>query len=193
MVPNASATRTSLQTSPSGKLSDSPAGRSAAVSLAGLLGPGIGELATCPVADALASADEGSIPAHGHLVLPDMVIATGDTGALIEFDEDRPVLTGTRGMRNDCRLLFRHAYGTVRCEVEARGAEAHLGFLVWRGGAFEEVQTIDLQRRLARGYRDDNGGELSTVVQFHAEPLREVHGIVWRGGLLRIANLSLRP
>lgn len=164
-----------------------------AAHLPDLLGPQIGTLANEKVDDALAGAQEGPIGAQSHLALPHLAIVTGDTGAMIELDEHRPVLTGIRGTRNDCRLLLRRAYGTVRFEVHGDGSEAHLGLLSWRNGTFEEVQTIDIQRRLARGYREENGGLLSTLVEFHAEPLREVHGIVWRGGLVRIASLCLRP
>lgn len=164
-----------------------------AAHLPDLLGPQIGVLASEKVDDALAGAREGPIGAQSHLALPHLAIVTGDTGAMIELDGDRPVLTGVRGTRNDCRLLLRRAYGTVRFEVHGDGGEAHLGLLSWRNGAFEEMQTIDIQRRLARGYRDDNGGRLSTLVEFRAEPLREVHGVVWRGGLLRISRLSLQP
>ena len=31
------------------------------------------------------------------------------------------------------------------------------------------------------------------IVEYRAEPLREVHGLVWRGGLLRIESLCLTP
>ena len=158
-----------------------------------LLGPMLGVLAEEPVREALAGATEGVIGPQGRLDLMHLVILTGDAGAIIEASGDRVELTGVRGARNDCRLLFRQAYGTVRCEVHSAGSEAHLGFLCWRHGGFEEVQTIHIQRRPLRGYRDGNGGRLSTIVEYRAEPLREVHGLVWRGGLLRIAGLSLMP
>lgn len=168
-------------------------GRRTSLSPRELLGPRLGILAEEPVNEALAGAQEGAIAPHGRLDLDHLVILAGEAGAMIEVGSDRIELTGTRGLRNDCRLLLRQAYGTVRCEVHSAGAEAHLGFLSWRQGGFEEVQTIHIQRRPVRGYREGNGGRLSTIVEYRAEPLREIHGLVWRGGLLRIARLSLTP
>jgi len=164
-----------------------------ATPLRDLVGPRLGILADEPVTDALAGAQEGAIPPQGRRDLTHLVILAGDSGAMLEAGSDRMVLTGIRGARNDCRLLLRQAYGTVRCEVQSAGSEAHLGFLSWRHGAFEEVQTIHIQRRPLRGYRDGNGGRLITIVEYRAEPLREVHGLVWRGGLLRIESLRLTP
>jgi hypothetical protein len=158
-----------------------------------LIGPGLGILADGAVADALVDAQEGVIASQEHRDLRHLVIVTGDAGAMLEAGSDRMVLTGLRGARNDCRLLFRQAYGTVRCEVQSSGSEAHLGFLSWRHGAFEEVQTIHIQRRPFRGYQGENGGRLITIAEYRAEPLREVHGLVWRGGLLRISGLALTP
>ncbi|WP_285402839.1 hypothetical protein [Luteibacter sp. ME-Dv--P-043b] len=168
-------------------------GQGPSISPRDLVGPRLGILADEPVTDALAGAQEGVIPPQGRRDLMHLVILTGDAGAMLEADSDRMVLTGIRGARNDCRLLLRQAYGTVRCEVQSTGAEVHLGFLSWRHGAFEEVQTIHIQRRPVRGYQGGNGGRLITIVEYRAEPLREVHGLVWRGGLLRIESLCLTP
>jgi hypothetical protein len=80
--------------------------------------------------------------------------------------------------------------------VLAEGGEpTHLSLLSWYDGVFEERQTIDIKikRRRMRGHGEDDGARLTTLVEFHAEPLWEVHGIAWRGGLVRIAGLSLKP
>lgn len=161
-----------------------------------LLGPKIGVLATDRVTDALAGAREGLIAAQSHLVLPHLAIVTRGKGAMIELDDDRPVLTGLYDTQNDCRLLFRRPYSAVRFEVAAEGGEpTHLGLLSWQDNAFEERQTIDItiRRRRKRSPGEYNGARLTTLVEFHAEPLWEVHGIAWRGGLVRIAGLSLKP
>lgn len=170
--------------------SDSTSRRSTEARLHAQLGPDVGTLADKSIAEHFANAPVGNIPAGTAVSLPGMLIVAGSSGAMIECIAERHVLTGVRGTMNDCRLLFRKAYVRARCELSTVGstADIHVAFLTWRKGAFEELQAINFQRTKESR---SNGGELTTSIEYRAAPLMEVHGLVWRGGLLRIANISL--
>lgn len=133
----------------------------------------------------------GIIKAGSVCALPALVILAGDADVVIEQSEDGTVLTGRRGVSNDCRLIFRHAYGCVRCTLRTvHGAgDVHIGLLDHR--RFDEVQAISILR--PRGGRNDSRGTLWTTLEYHADPLCEVQGIAWRGGLIQIASVSLSP
>ncbi len=55
------------------------------------------------------------------LALPALVVVAGEADAIIEQSDDGNVLTGRRSSSNDCRLIFRHAYGRVRCTLRTVG------------------------------------------------------------------------
>jgi hypothetical protein len=169
------------------------AGQSTSLLKPDLLGLKIGLQGDHAVTEALAGAREGIIEPHERLDLAHLVILTGDSGAMIEASNGRVVLTGVRGARNDCRLLLRKSYSTLRCEVHAAGSEAHLAFVMWRNDAWKELQTIDIKRPPPRASRESHDGRLSTIVEYRAEAPDELHGFVWRGGLLSITGLALIP
>lgn len=133
----------------------------------------------------------GVVRAGDVLELPALIIVAGNADVIVEQTEDGTVLTGRRGAANDCRLIFRHAYGRVTCTLRTvhGTGDVHIGFLEHRH--FNEVQSISLQR--PRGGRNDSRGTLWTTLEYHADPLCEVQGIAWRGGLLQIASISLSP
>lgn len=127
----------------------------------------------------------------GHVhPLEHLLIVTGERDAIIEQADDGNVLTGCFRSENDCRLIFRHAYGRVRCTVRTvcDTEDVHLGFL---NCLFQEVQSVNLQR--PRNHRHDTPGSLWSTLEFRAAPLCELRGIAWRGGMLQIANISLIP
>lgn len=143
-----------------------------------------------PVEQTFADDQLGLIRA-GHVhPLDHLLVVTGDRDAIIEQADDGNVLTGCYRSENDCRLIFRYAYGRVRCTVRTLcdTGDVHLGFL---NCLFQEVQTVNIQR--PRSNRNDASGSLWTTLEFHAEPLYELQGIAWRGGMLQISSISLSP
>jgi hypothetical protein len=167
-----------------GRLRDDPA------LLAVLEGSG-SVLGKATVVQAFDEIEPGTIHAGDMRVLSSIVIVAGRSDVIIEQTDDGQVLTATRGSNNDCRLIFRHAYGRACCELRTTGssADAHLGFLDHR--RFEEVQTFSISR--PRSMHGECRGSLWTTLEFRADPLCELQGIVWRGGLLQIAKLTLVP
>lgn len=133
----------------------------------------------------------GVIKAGDILVLPALIVVACDADVIIEQTDDGTVLTGRRGVANDCRLVFRHAYSCVSCTLRTvhGTGDVHIGFLDHRH--FNEVQAISIQR--PRGGRNDSRGTLWTTLEYHADPLCEVQGIAWRGGMLQIAGVTLSP
>lgn len=133
----------------------------------------------------------GVVKAGSMLALPALVIVAGDADVIIEQTDDGTVLTGRRGLSNDCRLIFRHAYASATCTLRTvhGTGDVHIGFLEQRH--FNEVQAISLLR--PRGARNYCRGTLWTTLEYHADPLCEVQGIAWRGGMLQIASVSLVP
>ncbi|SEO43265.1 hypothetical protein SAMN02800692_0761 [Luteibacter sp. UNC138MFCol5.1] len=132
----------------------------------------------------------GIIPARTIHPLEHLVIATGERDAIIEQTDEGNVLTGCYRSENDCRLIFRHAYATIRCTVRTLcdATDVHLAFL---NCLLQEMQTFNIQR--PRSSRNDASGSLCTTFEFHAEPLYELQGIAWRGGMLQISKISLIP
>jgi hypothetical protein len=150
-----------------------------------------GTLGPCGVEQRFDDEHLGLIRAGEMLALPALVIVAGETDAIIEQSDDGNVLTGRRGSSNDCRLIFRHAYGRVRCTLRTVNTtgDVHIGLLDHR--RFDEVQAINILR--PRGTRGDTRGSLWTTLEYRADPLCELQGIAWRGGLIQIASISLSP
>jgi hypothetical protein len=112
------------------------------------------------------------------LALPALVVVAGEADAIIEQSDDGNVLTGRRSSSNDCRLIFRHAYGRVRCTLRTVGntGDVHIGLLEHR--RFDEVQAINLLR--PRGSRGDTRGSLWTTIEYRADPCascKASHGV----------------
>lgn len=150
-----------------------------------------GVLASRPAEQGFGDEHLGVIKAGSLLALPALVIVAGEADVIIEQSERGNVLTGRRGSSNDCRLIFRHAYGRVQCVMRTTGSasDVHIGLLDHR--RFDEVQTFCIQR--PRGSRNDHRGTLWTTIEYQAEPLCELQGIMWRGGSLQIESLTLMP
>jgi hypothetical protein len=159
--------------------------------LRALLEGGGGVLGHTAVTQGFDDIEPGPIPAGSMRVLSSSVIVAGRADVMVEQTDDGQVLTGMRGSNNECRLIFRNAYGRVRCELRTMSisADAHVGFLDHR--RLDEVQTFSISR--PRSLHGECRGSLWTVLEFRAEPLCEVQGIVWRGGLLQIARVTLTP
>jgi hypothetical protein len=134
------------------------------------------------------------VPAHTTQPFGELVIVTGDSPVRVgppdDGASDRWVLTGTRGRHNDCLLLFRHAFGTVTCQLGVGNiaADAHVGFL--QHGDFAEVRTFSFTRPRER---QQGGAAFWTTLAYSARHLNELQGIVWRGGTLCIEGLRLEP
>lgn len=143
-----------------------------------------------PVEQVFADDQLGLVRAGSIRPLDHLIVVTGDRDAIIEQTDDGNVLTGCYRFENDCRLIFRYAYGRVRCTIRTLcdTSDVHIGFL---NSLFQEVQTVNIQR--PRANRNDAAGSLWTTLDFHAEPLYELQGIAWRGGLLQISRIELSP
>jgi len=163
---------------------DDPRLRSLLEGHGGVLGP-------CAIDQHFGDEHLGLVRSGEMLALPALVVVAGEADAIIEQSDDGNVLTGRRSSSNDCRLIFRHAYGRVRCTLRTVGntGDVHIGLLEHR--RFDEVQAINLLR--PRGSRGDTRGSLWTTIEYHADPLCELQGIAWRGGLIQIASISLSP
>jgi len=140
----------------------------------------------------------GIVKARGLLALPSLVIVAGAADVIIQQCENGNVLTGLRGSGNDCHLIFRHAYGRVRCTMRtmAGAGDVHVGLLDHRH--FDEVRSFSILRPRTRrgsseGSQDHPHGTLWTTLEYQAEPLCELQGLMWRGGALQIASLVLTP
>ncbi|MGA7438566.1 MAG: hypothetical protein WBW32_10635 [Luteibacter sp.] len=135
------------------------------------------------------------IPPHSFKAFDEIVIITGESGVRIDAPDngeiDRCVLTGVKGRHNDCLILFRHAYGTVTCELGVGdiAADAHIGFLQCED--FAEVRTFSYTMPRERRRHGDAG--FWTTLQYSAKQLNELQGIVWRGGTLCIEQITLEP
>jgi len=136
-----------------------------------------------------------TIEANSVTLLGELVIITGKHGVFIE-PVDGPegetyALTGMHRIENDCLLLFRHAYGSVTCQLAMNdlGADAHIGFLKHKD--FAEMRTFSFSG--PRGAMRYEKAGFETALSYRATELNELQGIVWRGGLLRIERIRLSP
>lgn len=140
-------------------------------------------------------ADVRAIEPNSVTPLGELVIVTGKHGVFIEPvggpDSGIHALTGMHRTENDCLLLFRHAYGSVTCQLAMNdmGADAHVGFLKHKD--FAEVRTFSFTG--PRGAMRYEQAGFETVLNYSATELNELQGIVWRGGLLRIERIRLTP
>jgi hypothetical protein len=135
------------------------------------------------------------IQPHSIQEFDELLIITGNAGLRVgapdNGEKQRCVLTGVKGRHNDCLILFRHAYGTVTCELGVGdiAADAHVGFLQCED--FDEVRTFSYTMPRERRRHADAG--FWTTLQYSARHLNELQGIVWRGGTLCIERITLEP
>lgn len=147
-------------------------------------------LGPTPVRVPFSHATFTSIAAESFIVFEELVIVTGSSGLLIHNTDERSFLTGNKGYRNDCAILFRHAYGKVTCELSTTnlGADTHVGFLTH--GTFNEAWHADFAKQPAPRLP---GREDWSSLQCSQTELNELQGIVWRGGTLCIEQITLEP
>ncbi|PTR23401.1 hypothetical protein C8J98_11454 [Luteibacter sp. OK325] len=156
----------------------------------------LGALAPGPLDDVFLDASPGTIRAGEMLELPRMMILAASADVILEQTNKGFMVTGTLGRNNECRLIFHHAFRRVRCDVRVPNgaAESRITFLSsprQKSPGLGELHSFNLCRPL-QGLRGDAGG-FSTTLDYHADPLNEVQGILWRGGLLQISRISLTP
>jgi len=156
----------------------------------------LGALASSPLDDVFLDASPRTIRAGEMLELPRMLIVAVNADVILDQTKEGFMVTGTLGRNNECRLIFRHAYGRVRSDVRvpSGAAESRITFLSsprQKSSALGELHSMNLCRPL-QGLRGNAGG-FSTTLDYRADPLNEVQGILWRGGLLQISRISLSP
>jgi len=158
--------------------------------------PELGALASQPMDEDFREAISGTLKAGEMLQLPETMIVAVNADVVIEPTEEGCVVTGTRGRNNECRLIFRHAYRRVSCHLRVPNgaAEARITFLrspSQKSPALVELQSFNI---CPPHLRQANGaGGFSMTIDYDADPLNEVQGILWRGGLLQISRVSLTP
>jgi hypothetical protein len=156
----------------------------------------LGALAAHPLEESFRDANPGTVKAGEMLELPETMIIAVSADVVIESTDDGCVVTGTRGKNNECRLIFRRAYCHVCCDIRvpSGAAESRITYLrspSQKSQGLGELHSFNIcQPRL--GLRGDASG-FSTTLDYHADPLNEVQGILWRGGLLQISRISLAP
>jgi hypothetical protein len=156
----------------------------------------LGALASHAVDHALRDATPGTVRAGEVLQLSETMVVAVSADIIIEPTDDGCVVTGTRGKNNECRLIFRHAYRHLRCDIRIpNGAvESRITYLRSpspKSPGLGELHSFNICQPMFR-LRSDAGG-FSMSLDYHADPLNEVQGILWRGGLLQISRISLTP
>ncbi len=158
--------------------------------------PELGALAPCKWDESFENAPPGTVKAGSMLQLNNtMIVAVSDV-IIEETDKGSVVVTGTRGRNNECRLIFRRAYGHVRCDIRIPNgaAESRITYLrspCAKAPGLAELHSFNICQPLQRMHGDAGG--FSMNLDYHADPLNEVQGILWRGGLLQISRISLTP
>jgi hypothetical protein len=158
--------------------------------------PELGALAPCRLEESFEKAPPGTVKAGSMLQLNDtMIVALSDV-IIEETDHGGVVVTGTRGKNNECRLIFRRAYCHVRCDIRIPNgaAESRITYLrspSAKAPGLAELHSFNICQPLQRMHGDTGG--FSMTLDYHADPLNEVQGILWRGGLLQISRISLTP
>jgi hypothetical protein len=158
--------------------------------------PELGALAAHPMDESFRDAPPGTVKAGEMLELSETMIVAVSADVILEPTDDGCVVTGTRGKNNECRLIFRHAYCHVRCDIRIPNgaAESRITYLKspsQKSPGLGELHSFNICQPLLR-LRNDAGG-FSMTLDYHADPLNEVQGILWRGGLLQISRIRLTP
>jgi hypothetical protein len=156
----------------------------------------VGALATQAMEESFQDAPPGTVKAGDMLELRETMVVAASADVIIEPTDHGCVVTGTRGKNNECRLIFRHAYCHVRCDIRIPNgaADARITYLrspSERSPCLGELHSFNICQPLLR-MRSDAGG-FSMTLDYHADPLNEVQGILWRGGLLQISRIHLTP
>jgi hypothetical protein len=158
--------------------------------------PELGALAPQLMEESFRDAPSGTVKAGDMLELKETMIVAVSADVIIEPTDDGCLVTGTRGRNNECRLIFRHAYSHVRCDIRIPNgaAESRITYLrspSQKSPGLGEPHSFNISQPALR-MRSDAGG-FSMTLNYHADPLNEVQGILWRGGLLQISRISLTP
>ena len=150
------------------------------------------ELATHAVEDAFKDAPTGALKAGETLALEHTMIAAGSSTVIIEPSANGGCLvTGVRGKTNECRLIFRLAYSHVLCDIHVPNGSADSRITYLRSPAFDEMHSFTIGQPAPRQH--GGAGGYGMTLEYHADPLNEVQGILWRGGLLQISRIRLIP
>lgn len=155
----------------------------------------LGRLAAQSWEENFRDASPRTLKAGETLELPETMVIAGNADVVIESTNDGCVVTGIRGRQNECRLIFRHAYDRARCTVHvpAGAVESRITFL--RSPSQSLAGPAELQSfHICQSHHGSRGGGsgFSTTLDYQAEALNEVQGILWRGGLLQISRISLK-
>jgi hypothetical protein len=158
--------------------------------------PELGALASHPMEECFHGVPPGTVKAGSMLELTETMIVAVSADVIVEPTDDGCVVTGTRGKNNECRLIFRRAYCHVRCDIRIPNgaAESRITYLrspSAKAPSLVELHSFNICQPLLRT-RSDTGG-FSMSLDYHADPLNEVQGILWRGGLLQISRITLSP
>jgi hypothetical protein len=150
------------------------------------------ELAKHEVEDAFGDAPTGALKPGGMLGLQETMIAAGSSAVIIEAAANGGcVVTGVRGKTNECRLIFRFAYSHVLCDIHVPNGSADSRITYLRSPALDEMHSFTIGQPSQR--QRGGAGGYGMTLEYHAEPLNEVQGILWRGGLLQISRIRLIP
>jgi hypothetical protein len=156
----------------------------------------LGALASCAIEECFQDAPSGTLRAGGMLQLPETMIVAVSADVVIEPADEGCVVTGTRGKNNECRLIFRRAYRRVSCHIRVPNGAAESRITYLRSPSQKSPSLVELQSfNICQPHvRQPTGaGGFSMTLDYDADPLNEVQGILWRGGLLQISRISLTP
>ena len=156
----------------------------------------LGALASRATEEVFHDAPSGTLKAGEMLQLPETMIVAVSADVVIEPTDHGCLVTGTRGKNNECRLIFRHAYRRVSCHIRVPNgaAESRITYLrspTQKSPGLVELQSFNICQPHLR--QASSAGGFSMTLDYDADPLNEVQGILWRGGLLQISRLSLTP
>jgi hypothetical protein len=156
----------------------------------------LGALASRSMEESFRDAAPGTVKAGSMLELKETMIVAVSADVIVEPTDDGCVVTGTRGKNNECRLVFRRAYCHVRCDIRipSGATESRITYLrspSAKAPGLAELHSFNICQPLLRTHGDTGG--FSMTLDYHADPLNEVQGILWRGGLLQISRISLTP
>jgi hypothetical protein len=156
----------------------------------------LGSLASCATDEFFHDAPSGTLKAGEMLELPETMIVAVSADVVIEPTDHGCLVTGTRGRNNECRLIFRRAYRRVSCHIHVPNgaAESRITYLrspSQKSPGLVELQSFSICQPLQR--HGSGAGGFSMTLDYDADPLNEVQGVLWRGGLLQISRISLAP
>jgi len=156
----------------------------------------LGALASCATEECFHHALSGTLRAGEMLQLPETMIVAFNADVVIEAADEGCVVTGTRVKNNECRLIFRRAYRRVSCHIRVPNGASESRITFLRSPSQKSLGLVELQSfNICQPHlRQPSGaGGFSMTLDYDADPLNEVQGVLWRGGLLEISRISLTP